>query len=128
MCSKTRHTTTASNDGVGERERVGVGPGVVDRTAPFVRSAQLRGSRVDAHDEPGAVACDQPRDLSLTGAHIEHPLRAGQALAGERQDLLFVLRVGAVGESLLPPTRVALPEIVTHAAAIFVRHGDAVSA
>ena len=37
--------------------------------------------------------------------------RAGQALGREREDLLLVLGVGAVGEPVLPPAGVLLPEV-----------------
>ena len=42
------------------------------------------------------------------------PPGAGEALAREREDLLLVLGIGAVGEALLPPGRVPLPELVVH--------------
>ena len=36
--------------------------------------------------------------------------RAGQVLGGQREDLLLVLRVGTLGEPVLPPAGVRLPE------------------
>ena len=50
-------------------------------------------------------------DLALTGADIDHPLRAFEALGREREDLLLVLGIDAVGEPVLPPPGVLLPRV-----------------
>ena len=52
-----------------------------------------------------------------------HALRAVEALSRERQDLLFVLRVDAVGEAVLPPARVSLPEIRRRGFGPVIGHG-----
>ena len=49
--------------------------------------------------------------LPLTGADIEDAVGAPQPLRGQREDLLLVLRVGAVGEAVLPPVGVLFPEV-----------------
>ena len=49
------------------------------------------------------ATCPSPQPTSSTRA------RAGEVLGGQRQDLLLVLRVGAVGEPVLPPAGVRPP-------------------
>ena len=51
-------------------------------------------------------------DLAFTRADVEDACGSGQALLRERKNLLFVFRVGPVGESFLPPARVAFPQVV----------------
>ena len=60
-------------------------------------------------DEP--CAGGEPGDLALAGAHVEDAVVAGQQVGGDGQDLLLVLRVGAVGEAVLPPAGVRFPEV-----------------
>ena len=57
------------------------------------------------------VGGEQPADLAVAAADVEHRLEAGQLVRRERQDLLLVLGVGAVGEAVDPPVGVLLPEI-----------------
>ena len=45
---------------------------------------------------------------------VDFEVRTGEVFGCHRQYLLFVLRVGAFAESVLPPRRVSLPEIVAH--------------
>ena len=50
--------------------------------------------------------------MTLTGPDVEHAPGAGEALGREREDLLLVLRVRAVGEAVLPPLRVLFPQVI----------------
>ncbi len=111
MCSKTRHATTASNDPSGERQRRSPGSSVGRSPAALVGHPDLVPRRVDA-DDPGAQPGQQPADLPVTAAEIEHPTEAIEFRRRERQDLFDVLRVGALGESLDPPVRVRLPQLM----------------
>src|SRR5437868_2507198 len=53
-----------------------------------------------------------------------HPRRAEEPLGGQREDLLLVLRVGAVGEPLLPPGGMLFP-VVLHGPGRYQRLGPA---
>ncbi len=108
---------------VGKGQRIGVAAGVLHVAPAFVCGRELPDRRVDPDYPGGTVARHQACDLPFAGTDVEHPLRTGEHLPRQRQDLLFVLRVGAVGEALLPPAGVALPEIVVvggHRAAVSV--------
>ena len=54
----------------------------------------------------------EARDLALAAADVEHPVTTGQLGDRQRQDLLDVFRVGALGEPALPPVGVLLPKIL----------------
>jgi hypothetical protein len=53
----------------------------------------------------------EPGDLALAGADVEHRCGAGEVRGGQREDLLLVLGVGALGEPVLPPAGVGLPQV-----------------
>ena len=97
MCSNTRQATTASKlasaKGSAAAPRLHVG----GATAAPGRLVDLGHGRIDAHDDRtlGGQATGQ---LALTGADVEHVPPTGEPLVGQRQDLLGVLRVDAVGE------------------------------
>ena len=97
---------------VGERQRIGVAAGVVHRRPRCRATVSCAIVGIDADDERRAVARRPARDLAFTGADVEDARRAREALPRERQDLLLVLGVGAVGEAVLPPAGVAFPEVV----------------
>ena len=109
MCSSTRHTTTASNAAERNGRRRGRRPGVggARRARPGPRRS---GPRVGSMpDHLGAERGDPAGELALTAADVEHPPRPGEVRVDEREDLLLVLGVGAVGEVLLPPPGVSFP-------------------
>ena len=109
----------AGDDGVeaavGERQRVGPRLGVGRTAAPLPRHPDLVPRRVDADDHVGTDRPGQPRHLTLAAAHVEHVAGPDQVLGREGQDLLVVLRIGALGEAGDPPVGVGLPQ-VTHGA------------
>ena len=88
-----------------------------DRTyaGPPARSpatADLIPGRVDAdHGRTGGR--QQPADLTVTAADVEHPVESGQFRSRQRQDLLLVLGVGAGGEAVDPPVGVFLPQVTS---------------
>ena len=73
--------------------------------------SDLRGRRIDTH-HLGAQACDSSTDLSLATPHVEDPPCSLQEALRQRENLFFVLRVGSVGESLLPPHRMLFPQSI----------------
>ncbi len=95
-----------------ERQRRRARAPVHRSPAPLGRDDDLGVGRVDADDERRAGTDCEPRDLALPASDVEHPSRAGEVGRCEREDLLGVLRVGAVGEAVLPPASVDLPELV----------------
>ena len=72
------------------------------------RGRELARRRVDAHDRD-AVSGHPPRHLPLAAADVEGEPRRGEVPVDEREDLLLVLGVDAVGEVALPPAGVGLP-------------------
>ena len=110
MCSNTRQTTTASNAPSRNGKRVGVRARVRRhrrRARARPRSCAIVGSTPTTSGAPSRA--DEPRDLALTRPDVEHALRAGQALLREREDLLLVLGVGAVGEARPATSRRCVP-------------------
>ena len=96
---------------VGERQALGGGAHVTRTAAALGRDAAAARAS-DRRRRPSAPSFDrEPGDLALTGADVDHALRAGEALGREREDLLLVLGVDAVGEAVLPPAGVLLPEV-----------------
>ena len=114
MCSNTRQATTASNDAVGERQRGGAGPGV-GRAARRARAAtrDLVPRRVDADDD---VDARRPRPAGRPGLRRSptSSTRAAPARCSAASGRIcsVVLGVGAVGEPVLPPAGVRLPQVV----------------
>ena len=103
---------------VGERHRIGVGPGVDGPAAPLASHHHLVPRRVDADDVRGSPGGGQAGHLPLAAADVEHRPGPGQLLGGQRQDLLLVFGIGPGGEPLLPPARLLLPQgVVAHAGA-----------
>ena len=51
-----------------------------------------------------------PRDLTVTGANIENAFDPSEFTGNERNDLVLVFRIGAVGEPFDPPRRMLLPQ------------------
>ena len=97
--------------GVGERE-LGCLRSCEHRSPTvFVRHRDLVPRRIDT-DHTGPFGGEQPTDLAVTAAEVEDAIRAIELGGGQRQDLLDVLRVGALGESLDPPVGVRLPQVV----------------
>ena len=97
---------------IGERQVLGGGAEVARarrRARAATRSWARVGSTPTTSSAPSRVAsratCPSPVPTSTTRR------RAGEALGREREDLLLVLGVGAVGEAVLPPLRVALPRV-----------------
>ena len=95
----------------GERERGRFRSGVVRSPAAFVSHPDLVPRRIDA-DHPRAGSSEHPADLPVTAPEVEDPIESCEFGAGERQDLLDVLRIGALGEALDPPVGVYLPQLV----------------
>ena len=115
MCSNTRHATTASNDASANGSSA-----ASDRayTAPPPRSCATViwfhvGSTPTTRRARGG---EQPADLAVAAADVEHAIRTGELGGGQRQDLLDVLGVGTVGEPLDPPVGVRLPQVVIRVA------------
>ena len=81
-----------------------------------VRAATLTQFHVGSIPTTSAPSrAGEPADLPVAASDVEHPPRAGELRRGERQDLLLVLRVGALGEPLDPPGGVGLPQaLVAH--------------
>ena len=111
MCSNTRQATTASKLAVGERQRRSLAAGETTRrpAAAATLDAFHVGSMPTTSSAP--TAAGEPADLPVAAADVEHAPRAGQLRRRERQDLLLVLRVGALGEALDPPAGVRLPQV-----------------
>ena len=78
--------------------------------AALTSDGHLRDGRVDT-DDVSAQLGDAPRDLAFTTPDIDDARRPGQVLVDQREHLLLVLGIGAVGVPLLPPPRVPLPGI-----------------
>ena len=115
-CSITRHITTASkapSGSGGGRRRPGRKSGPPAAARALRRSAPRSGRRRRA--SPPAAATRRG-DLAFAAADVEHPPRAGEVAFDQREDLLLVLGVGAVGELPLPPAGVLLPQRIGHAA------------
>ena len=93
------------------RQRLGPAPGEAHTAVTRLRGAELRHRRIDAEDRTRACPRQSARDLALTGADVEHATEAAQISLDDRQDLFLVLRVGALGELVLPPLGVDLPRI-----------------
>jgi hypothetical protein len=67
--------------------------------------------RVDAgHDTP--LCRRETRDLAIATADVEHMPSILELRFCHRQDLLFVLGIGPVGESVDPPVGMILPEVL----------------
>jgi hypothetical protein len=92
-----------------ERQRVRGRAPVQHATAALGRDDELSPRRINADDQRCPALGRKARDLSLTRADVEHALRAREQRRRERKDLLFVFRIGAVGEPVLPPRRMAFP-------------------
>lgn len=96
---------------VRERQLVRSGLQVARPTAALVCDANLIPGRVDA-DNSCTSGRHHPRYLAVTATHVENRLSIRKLGRGEREDLLHVLRVGALGEAVDPPLRVVLPQIL----------------
>src|SRR5262249_21464668 len=92
------------------RHPLGPRPRVPRAAAAHPSRRHLRRRRVDTHDL-GAESGDAPGDLPLPAPEVEDPRRAGEVLVDQRQELLLVLGIGAVGELLLPPAGVPFPRV-----------------
>ncbi len=105
----------ARDDGVEgprcERQGFGRPARVGDASGAFLRDPELSPRRIGADRERRAELHREPRDLPFPGTDVEDALRSCEALRGQRQDLLFVLGVSAVGEAVLPPLGVPFPEV-----------------
>jgi hypothetical protein len=111
MCSNTRQATTASNERR-ERERSRSGGGHVHRSpAALVGDTDLVPGRIDA-DHRLPPSSQHPADLAVAAPDVEHAIESRQLGARQRQDLLDVLRIGALGEPVDPPVGVVLPQLV----------------
>ena len=99
---------------VGPRRQMGrVTECVVRATGPASCFLDLVVRGIDPHHQLGPELGHHASHLAFAGPHLEHTGEAGQPFGGQRQDLLAVLRVSALGELALPPPRVLLPQI-TH--------------
>ena len=105
----------AGDDGVERRVRGREGrPPRCGRSAAHRRraAASVNCAHVGStpHDERGADPLrGEPGHLALAAADVEHAGGAGEALGGQREDLLLVLGVGAVGEARPATSRRAAP-------------------
>ena len=70
---------------------------------------QLGPGRVEP-DDLGPERGEPARRLALAAPDVEDPPAPCEVPVDQRQDLLLVLGVGAVGEPLLPPTRLLFPQ------------------
>ncbi len=129
MCSKTKHTTTASNaaDGNGKASAFARAYPIGPPRSRAARSCASVGSTPTTSEAPSRAS--ESSDLSLPGTDVEHPPRTRETLTRQRKDLLLVLRVGAVGEALLPPTRIAFPQarVVACVGGVVVAHSPRIS-
>lgn len=107
----------------GEGQVLGEGSHIARATTAFGRDLELGAGRVDTRDV-GAESRREAGDLSLTGPDVDDTLRAVEAFGREGQDLLFVLRVDTVGEAVLPPARVLLPEFRRRGFGPVIGHGS----
>jgi hypothetical protein len=69
----------------------------------------LRRCGVESH-RLGSKCGNAPGDLPFAAPHVKDPTRPSQKSLNQREDLLFVFGIGTLGEALLPPRRVLLPE------------------
>ena len=95
---------------IAQRHGLGAGAHETGAAGPFPCDRDLGRGRIDA-DDLGAQIGDPPCNLAFTAPDVEHALRARQVLVDEREELLLVLGIDAVGELVLPPSRVSLPGI-----------------
>ena len=106
----------ADDDRVERRRPRTAAPSAVPRTyadrPPRSRAPRRSGPRSGRRPRPRRRApAIASGELALAAADVEHPRRAGEVLVDEREDLLLVLGVGAVGEVLAATT----PRGVSHA-------------
>ena len=113
MCSNTRQATTASKARVGERQGVGARAGVRPVRPPRrAASLDLVRGRVDADHRVGPSAEASPGRPAPRRCRRRAPGRSPAVqVHRDGEDLLGVLRVGAVGELALPPVGVGLPQV-----------------
>ena len=113
------HGTDVLKDQTGEhhierrivkREQRRFRPGVGRTSAALLGEADLRHGRIDA-DARGPEPHGDPGQLTVSCTHIEHSPGADEPLGRHRHDLLDVFHIGALGETLLPPGGVDLPEL-----------------
>ena len=90
------------------RQLLGTRTRVPRPAAALRRPCDLRTAGVEA-DHVDAGGGELPRHLAFAAPDVEHPTRAAQVLHHERDDLLLVLDVGAVGVLPLPPRRARVP-------------------
>ena len=122
-CARTRgrrppRRTLASANGQRGRAGPGVGRSPAARGArprPAPRSGRRRRPR--RRRRPAASRATCPRRMPTSSTRP----RPGQGVGRQREDLLLVLGVGAVGEPVLPPAGVGLPELVAHRRALTER-------
>ena len=110
----TRHITTASNDAASTREALRRRRGRYRhrRRVASPRSIWADVGSTPTTDIPSAAArratCPSPHPTSSTRRGT------GEVALDQREDLLLVLGVGTVGELVLPPAGVPLPERIGH--------------
>ena len=98
---------------VGKRQRGSAGTGVVRSPVPVGGDAHTVPGRVDP-DHVGSLARCEAADLAVTTPDVEHapgPVEFGRR---KRHDLLDVLRIGTLGETVDPPVGVGFPQVVRH--------------
>ena len=125
MCSNTRHATDGVERRVGERQRVGArrarSAGPPPRSRGDARAARRVGSTPTTRRAP--IGDGEPGDLALTACRCRaRAARRRGTRADEREDLLLVLGVGAVGEPVLPPARVRSQSVVGRSSSASTRH------
>ena len=105
------------------RDRSRVSKYELGATAALGRPRDQLCSGVEADYGPD-VASDPACDLTLSGPDVEDPIEAVQQLTSEREDLLLILRVDALGEAAVPPIRVRFPQpiYVDHLSTFVVGH------
>ncbi len=107
--------------GVGEGQLIGGRSQIVRATSPLMGDTDLIPGRVDA-DHVRPAGRQHPADLPVTAADVEDRAGPGQLGRSQRQDLLLVLGVGAIGEAVDPPPGVVFPQISGRVAVLLARH------
>jgi hypothetical protein len=95
-----------------EWQGAGSGLGEVGAATSLVSNAHLIPRRVDADDQLCTEADGQTADLAVSAPDVEHTRGSREFSCGQRQDLLLVLRIRALGEPVDPPIGVRFPEII----------------
>jgi hypothetical protein len=111
----------AYDDGIerstGERQGLRARPGIRHSAAASAGLMQLGARRIHSNCEFGSLGHGETRDLTFARPDIEDSSRIRQTLPRQRKDLFLVFGVGPIGEAVLPPAGVPLPQLFVALAA-----------